>query len=134
MRLARQCQSLTGLFTIATVIYAVRTKQSYGSFLKVPFEFRVPTLPRARERLWNREDQRIFTPHVFGVGWSLNVYQVLKRLGFGEKHDGELTPPDSLPGSVAVARQPLELKSLVRIQAGQRPIAKSYFRKRSETL
>ena len=27
--------------------------------------------------------------------------------------------PESLPGSVAVARQPLELKSLVRIQAGQ---------------
>ena len=28
-------------------------------------------------------------------------------------------PNITLPGSVAVARQPLELKSLVRIQAGQ---------------
>ena len=93
MRLARRWQSLAGLFMVATIIYAVRTKQSHGSFLKVPFEFRVPTLPRARERLWNREDPRILTPHVFGVGWSLNVYQVLNRLGFAEKHNGELAPP-----------------------------------------
>ena len=31
----------------------------------------------------------------------------------------------AMPGSVAVARQPLELKSLVRIQAGQSPCTES---------
>ncbi len=68
------------LFTLATVIYAVKTKQSHGTFLHVPFEFRRPTVQRIRKRWWNPDDESIFTPHVFGVGWSINVYQVRKRL------------------------------------------------------
>jgi uncharacterized membrane protein len=34
-----------------------------------------------RERFWNAEDPRIFTPKVFGWGWSINFYQVVRRLG-----------------------------------------------------
>jgi uncharacterized membrane protein len=34
------------------------------------------------ERWWNPNDERVLTPHVFGVGWSLNLYQ-LKRRGLG---------------------------------------------------
>ena len=74
----------TSLFTVAVVVHAVRSKQSHGKFLGVPFEFRFPTVSRVRERWWNREDRRIFTPHVFGVGWSLNLYQVRERLGLSE--------------------------------------------------
>ncbi len=72
---------IISVFTLATVIYAVKTKQSHGRFLGVPFEFRVPTLHRVRKRWWNPEDSRMLTPHVFGVGWSVNIPQVLKRLG-----------------------------------------------------
>ena len=84
MRLTFRWQTIVTLFTLATLIYAIRTKQSHGRFLNVPFEFRVPNVQRLRDRWWNPQDDRIFTPHVFGVGWSVNVRQVLMRLGFFE--------------------------------------------------
>jgi hypothetical protein len=45
----------------------------------VPYDFRWPTLTRVRERWWNPDDPRLFTPHVFGVGWSLNLYRLVHR-------------------------------------------------------
>ncbi|WP_216853636.1 DUF5808 domain-containing protein [Phytoactinopolyspora halotolerans] len=36
----------------------------------VPYDFRPPTMQRVRERMWAPDDPAIFTPHVFGVGWS----------------------------------------------------------------
>ena len=80
MRHKNHLQLIMTLFTLATVIYAVKTRQSHGTFLRVPFEFRRPTVQRVRKRWWNPDDKSIFTPHVFGVGWSINVYQVRKHL------------------------------------------------------
>jgi len=45
----------------------------------VPYDLRRPTLARARERLWNPADHRIFVPAVFGVGWTVNFGHLLKR-------------------------------------------------------
>lgn len=42
----------------------------------VPYDFRVPTLDRAKERLWNPEASSFVSPRVFGVGWTLNVGKV----------------------------------------------------------
>ena len=67
-------------FVVATVVYAVRTRQPAGTFLKVPYDFRMPTLQRLRDRVWNPEDSRIFTPRFFGIGWSVNVYQLMRRV------------------------------------------------------
>jgi uncharacterized membrane protein len=44
----------------------------HGRILYVPYDFRIPTLDRLRERLW-APDQPILVPHFFGVGWSVNV-------------------------------------------------------------
>jgi Family of unknown function (DUF5808) len=38
----------------------------------VPYDFRVPTLERARARWWNPGDPRLFVPQVFGIGWTVN--------------------------------------------------------------
>lgn len=81
MRRFLRWQILIEAFTVATLVYAIKTKQSHGKFVGVPFEFRFPTIKRVRERWWNPDDSRIFTEHVFGVGWSLNLYQVSKKLG-----------------------------------------------------
>ena len=43
--------------------------------------------------------------------------------GWQPYYNGSSPAPRAMPGSVAVARQPLELKSLVRIQAGQQRLA-----------
>ena len=81
-------RTIATAFTVATLVYAIKTRQSHGRFLKVPYEFRVPTVQRIRDRFWNPNDARIFTPHIFGVGWSLNVYQVVRRL----RSEGSETP------------------------------------------
>jgi hypothetical protein len=39
----------------------------------VPYELRVPTLERARERLWDPDAEHVVGPRVFGVGWSVNM-------------------------------------------------------------
>ncbi|HEU4793643.1 MAG TPA: DUF5808 domain-containing protein [Nitrolancea sp.] len=51
-----------------------------GRIFSIPYDFRVPTLNRVQQRWWNPDDERIFTPHTFGVGWSVNLYQVMNRL------------------------------------------------------
>lgn len=61
------------------------SKNKTGKFLNIPYDFRLPTLAVIKERFWNPEDSRIFTPHVFGWGWSINFYQVLKKLGIIKK-------------------------------------------------
>ncbi|QTE30942.1 DUF5808 domain-containing protein [Pengzhenrongella sicca] len=39
----------------------------------VPYDFRVPTLARLRERVWNPESEHLVGPRAFGVGWTLNA-------------------------------------------------------------
>lgn len=39
----------------------------------VPYDFRMPTVARFRERVWAPESEHLVSPHVFGVGWTLNV-------------------------------------------------------------
>jgi len=46
----------------------------------IPYDFRFPTVERVRERMWNPDDPRIFTEHVFGVGWVINFHTLLDRL------------------------------------------------------
>ena len=46
---------------------------------RIPYDLRPPTLTRVRERLWNTGDRRILVPTVFGVGWTVNLRQLLKR-------------------------------------------------------
>lgn len=53
----------------------------HGRVLGVPYDFRPPTPDRLRQRLWNPEDERVLVPHVWGIGWAVNVYQLVRRLG-----------------------------------------------------
>jgi Family of unknown function (DUF5808) len=52
-----------------------------GTFLRVPYDFRLPTWTIVKERMWNPGDPRIFTPRVCGWGWSINFYQLFRRAG-----------------------------------------------------
>ncbi len=47
----------------------------------LPYDFRVPTWARVKQSLWDLESERIFIPHVFGVGWGINIGGLLKRAG-----------------------------------------------------
>lgn len=47
-----------------------------GSVLGMPYDWRRPTIARARARLWNPDDPRLLTPKSFGWGYSLNFYRL----------------------------------------------------------
>jgi hypothetical protein len=55
---------------------AERTWQ--GRVAGVPYDFRPPTVERLRASFWNPEDPSLVTPRVFGVGWSINLYRLLR--------------------------------------------------------
>ncbi len=62
-------------------------REGHGLLLgAVPYDFRLPSWERAIERLWNKDDKRLFTPTIFGVGWALNFARLF---AFGDK-DHEL--------------------------------------------
>ena len=68
---------LAAALTVAAVVRELRLPADertwHGRILYVPYDFRLPTLARVRERLWAPEDKRLLVPQVFGVGWSVNV-------------------------------------------------------------
>jgi hypothetical protein len=70
--------------TAAALVQELRqpgeTRTWQGRVLAVPYDFRVPTLDRARERIWAPDDRRLLTPQVFGLGWTVNLGRVLALL------------------------------------------------------
>ncbi len=89
-------QTATMALTVAAAVYAYRTKQPDGRILNVPYDFRMPTMERLRRRFWNPDESRVFTPAVFGVGWSLNFFQAVWHLR------GDAPPDDQPPDDGAV--------------------------------
>jgi hypothetical protein len=48
----------------------------------IPYDLRPPTFDRVKASLWNPQHPGVITSQPFGVGWSVNVYQLARRLGF----------------------------------------------------
>ncbi len=46
----------------------------------VPYDLRRPTIRRFRERWWNPADGHIVVPTPLGVGWTVNLASLLKRM------------------------------------------------------
>ena len=38
-------------------------------------------MARIKQRSWNPNDRRVFTPKTFGWGYSINFYELGRRLG-----------------------------------------------------
>jgi Family of unknown function (DUF5808) len=43
----------------------------------VPYDLRMPTAARVRERLWAPDNPHVVVPQVIGVGWTLNFGRVV---------------------------------------------------------
>jgi hypothetical protein len=66
----------------------------------VPYDLRPPSLNRVKDAWWNPEDERLFTPRGFGVGWAVNLARALEMIRRGSKRDtGEERPVDAEPTS-----------------------------------
>jgi Family of unknown function (DUF5808) len=50
-----------------------------GMLFGIPYDWRRPTLARAKSRWWNPDDPRLLTPKTFGWGWDINLARLLRR-------------------------------------------------------
>lgn len=69
-----------------------------GTVWGVPYDFTPPTPAKIAERFWDPTDPRVWRPHVFGVGWSVNLGALAVRWGLIEP-DAEDVPLESAPSS-----------------------------------
>lgn len=51
-----------------------------GTWMGVPFDWRRPTVARVKQRWWNPDDGRLFTPKAFGWGYDVNLHEAARRL------------------------------------------------------
>ncbi len=54
--------------------------QKQQTFLGMPMNWEFDLRKMARN-YWNPDDDRVFPPKVFGVGWDLNGHALLRRFG-----------------------------------------------------
>ena len=80
---------VTAAATIQQLMKPVDERTWHGQVLFVPYDLRPLTLARVRERWWNPEDPRLLTPHVFGAGWSLNLYRLKELLAQPPRTNGD---------------------------------------------
>jgi hypothetical protein len=52
-----------------------------GSLLGIPYDFRLPTIDRAKRALWDPSSDRLLLPHLYGWGYSPNLHALGRRLG-----------------------------------------------------
>jgi hypothetical protein len=78
-----------------------------GRILGMPYDFRGASAERVGERIWNPADPRIFTPRLFGVGWTINFGAVAVKIGLIRPDDSgdeafRRIPPKALALALAV--------------------------------
>ena len=80
--LVRLIRLVTLGLAVAAVVKELRTpaqeRQWHGSLGFVPYDLRMPTVARIKERMWNPDDAHVISPRVFGVGWTVNVGRVVE--------------------------------------------------------
>ncbi len=80
-RLIRTAVILLALGAVAQELSKPESERAWhGRILGVPYDFRRPTFARFRDSYWNPQDPRIFTDRVLGLGWAVNLAQLLPRL------------------------------------------------------
>ncbi|NUU18527.1 hypothetical protein HP550_14820 [Cellulomonas humilata] len=84
---ALDLQKLIRLITLALAVAAVvkelrqpaEEREWHGQVVGfVPYDFRVPTMARFKERMWDPEGAHVISPRVFGVGWTLNAGRIVE--------------------------------------------------------
>jgi hypothetical protein len=65
-----------GLVVAAVIKELSRPREDrtwHGRLLGIPYDFRLPTMAKVRERLWAPANPNLLVPHVFGMGWTVNL-------------------------------------------------------------
>ncbi len=87
------------------------TARPQGRVLGLPYDFRGASVDRIESRLWNPADPRIFTPRLFGVGWTINFGAIAVKLGMLRPDDVTDEAFDRIP--VTAVRVVLAIPALL---------------------
>ena len=80
---------VTAIAMVEQLRKPVEERDWHGEIMFVPYDFRPFSVKRVQERWWNPDDPRLFTPHVFGAGWSINLYQAKELLTGASRNKGD---------------------------------------------
>jgi hypothetical protein len=58
------------------------SQKKSDNILGIPYDFDKPTIARTKSRYWNGTDQRLFTPKVYGAGWTINFYWLCHPISY----------------------------------------------------
>lgn len=80
-KLSRLIQLATWGIAAAAIVQELRkpaaNREWHGTVAGVvPYDYRLPTVDRIKDRLWNPNGPLV-SPQVFGVGWSVNLGKVV---------------------------------------------------------
>ncbi len=71
---------LVALALLDQLVRDPRYRDWHGSVLGVPYDFRLPNAARLQQSVWAPDDGRLLTPHLFGIGWTLNLGRLLRLI------------------------------------------------------
>jgi hypothetical protein len=74
-----------------------------GRILGMPYDFRGASVDRIGDRIWNPADPRIFTPRLFGVGWTINFGALAVKIGLIRPDDAGDEAFERVPAPVVAA-------------------------------
>lgn len=57
----------------------------------IPYDFRIPTIERARSAYWDPASDTVFTDKVIGVGWAVNIPVLMRKLSEASKQYAGVT-------------------------------------------
>jgi hypothetical protein len=76
-RFDRIAGAAAGVLLVSAIVTELRKppeeRTGHGRVFGIPYDFRRPTLDKVRRAFWDPENPALFTPHAFGVGYSVNL-------------------------------------------------------------
>ena len=82
--------AVTGVAILIELLKPSEERRWHGHiFGVVPYDFRPPSFNRFKDAWWNPEDERLFTPRDFGVGWAVNLARALELVRGSTRDAGE---------------------------------------------
>lgn len=57
----------------------------------IPYDFRIPTPEKLKAAYWDPASDRVFSEHVFGVGWAVNIPVLVRKLNETSRQYADVT-------------------------------------------
>lgn len=57
----------------------------------IPYDFRIPTPEKLKAAYWDPASDRVFSDHVFGVGWAVNIPVLVRKLNETSRQYADVT-------------------------------------------